>query len=308
MPEPLAYLNGRFLPASQLSVPVYDIGFVQGVTVAEQMRTFGGKIFLLERHLQRLDRSLAILGMGSQVCAAELAEVATRLAEHNHALLAPGDDLGVSLFVTPGAYAAFAPPGIAAGPTVGCHTYPAPFAAFAAKYEQGEKLAETSIAQTPNACWPAELKCRSRMHYYLADREASRRFPGARALMCDLAGRVTEASTANVLAFFKAEGLVSPRRERILPGITLQTVAELAAQNSIPFGERDLVPAELSSCDELFLCSTSPCLLPVTEWNGQAVGSGKPGPIFQTLLRAWNVLSGVDIVTQALRFSKRELS
>src|SRR6185436_5870026 len=95
-----------------------------------------------------------------------------------------GDDLGLSIFVTPGAYAAFAPPG-PRGPTVGIHTFPVAFGTFAAKYRQGERLATTHVDQVPTTCWPVDLKCRSRMHYFLADREAKLIDPSARALMLD---------------------------------------------------------------------------------------------------------------------------
>ena len=57
MPEPLAYLNDRFLPAEALTIRVTDAGFVQGVTVAEQLRTFHGELFGLVDHLARLQHS-----------------------------------------------------------------------------------------------------------------------------------------------------------------------------------------------------------------------------------------------------------
>src|SRR5438034_2991391 len=104
MNQPLAYFNGRFLPVSQVAIPLYDAGFVQGVTVAEQLRTFGGKLFRLERHLERLGRSLRIVDVDSGCAPAELAAAARELVAKNHALLAPGDDLGLSIFVTPGPY------------------------------------------------------------------------------------------------------------------------------------------------------------------------------------------------------------
>jgi branched-subunit amino acid aminotransferase/4-amino-4-deoxychorismate lyase len=68
--EPQAFLNGRFVPASEAMLPVYDAGFVLGTTVAEQMRTFGGRLFRLDAHLARLSHSLEIvgvdLGLGSE--------------------------------------------------------------------------------------------------------------------------------------------------------------------------------------------------------------------------------------------------
>jgi branched-subunit amino acid aminotransferase/4-amino-4-deoxychorismate lyase len=109
MTEPLAYFNGRLLPASELAIPVWDVGFVQGVTLAEQLRTFAGRLFRLEQHMERMANSLRIIGISLDISLETLGRQATELARHNHSLLADGDDLGLSLFITPGSYAAFAP-------------------------------------------------------------------------------------------------------------------------------------------------------------------------------------------------------
>src|SRR4051794_16591 len=123
MVEPQAYLNGRFLPASQAAVSVWDGGFVQGTTVAEQLRTFDGELFQLEAHIERLARSLELVGVDPGTSLQRLAEIAQELAAANHALLAQGDDLGLTMFVTPGPYDI---PGSSA-PTVCLHTLPLRF-------------------------------------------------------------------------------------------------------------------------------------------------------------------------------------
>lgn len=300
----LAYHNNRFLPANELGVSVYDAGFVQGVTVAEQLRTFGGKLFRLDEHLQRLAKSLAIIGVESGHSPRQLAEIAEQIAKHNHGLLDPDDDLGVTILVTPGMAGGFAPPG-AGGPTVIVHAQPVNFGSFAAKYAAGETLVVSSVQQVPGECWPSELKCRSRMHYFLADREARKKQPGARALLLDQEGNVCEASTANVLAYFQSEGLVSPKSEKILPGITLSVLQELARGLNIPWVERDIMPQELHAAGEMFLCSTSPCVLPVVALDGRALGTGQPGPVFHDLLAAFGRRVGLDIAAQAERFARR---
>src|SRR4051812_9784775 len=91
-PEPLAYFNGQRLPRSQIGINVFDSGFVQGVTVAEQLRTFGGRLFRLDTHLARLARSLEIVGIDPGVSLAELGRIATELTEENGRLLNAGDD------------------------------------------------------------------------------------------------------------------------------------------------------------------------------------------------------------------------
>src|SRR2546421_5590748 len=100
--QPLAYLNGRWLPLSHAAVGIFDVGFLQGVTVAEQLRTFGGRLFRLDLHLARLARSLELIGVDPGLPLAEIGKIATALVEQNHVLLDPGDDLGATIFVTPG--------------------------------------------------------------------------------------------------------------------------------------------------------------------------------------------------------------
>ena len=305
MSEPLAYLNGQLIPAQAAVIPVTDAGFVQGVTVAEQLRTFGGKLFRLDRHLQRLAHSLEIVGIDPGMPLAELGRVAEDLAARNHALFDPADDLGQSIFVTPGPYATFDTVAPRAGPTVGIHTYPLPFHLWHDKYEAGQSLVVTDVVQVPAACWPAELKCRSRMHYYLADKQARQIEPGARALLLDASGQVVEASTANVLIYVAREGLVSPPREAILPGVSVAVLEELAGALKLPFVRRRLEPADIAAAGEVMLCSTSPCVWPVTRFNGRPISDGRCGPVVKELLKRWSQLVGVDIAAQAARFARR---
>lgn len=300
----LAYRNGRFVAAEELQIPYWDAGFIQGVTVAEQLRTFHGKLFRLADHLQRLRHSLEVVGveLGEQLD--RLASAAEELAAHNHRLLAPGDDLVLALFVTPGAYSTFVPPHEAA-PLVGMHTHPLPFHLWSGKYQQGQRLRVTDVEQVPASCWPAELKCRSRMHYYLADRQAHQAEPGARALLLDRHGRVMEASTANVVVYRAQDGFVSPPAEHILPGVSMRVLMELAHELEIPFVHRDLSVEDVAQADEVVLCSTSMCLLPVVTLNGRPIGSGQPGLAFRRALDAWSRLVGLDIEEQSRRFQHR---
>ena len=303
MNEPLAYLNGRYLPASQAVLPVTDGGFVQGVTVAEQLRTFGGKLFRLEQHLARLARSLAIVGIELEMPVEKLGEIARELAAKNHVQLQPDDDLGLSIFVTPGPYSTFSGNSLVSGPTIGMHTYQLPFHLWHEKYERGESLVVTNVRQVPSACWPTELKCRSRMHYYLADKQARQIEPGARALMLEERDFVTEASTANILVYYQNVGLVSPPKEMILPGVSAAVVEELAGSLRIPFSFRPLTVDDVAAADEALLCSTSPCVWPVTRITGRPIADGKQGGMARKLLTAWSELVGVDIAAQASRFA-----
>jgi branched-subunit amino acid aminotransferase/4-amino-4-deoxychorismate lyase len=302
--HPIAFLNGRWLPADELAIPIFDAGFVLGATVTEQLRTFRGQIFRLQDHLHRLFRSLEITGIDPGHSSRELADIATQIAAHNHALLDAEDDLGLGMFVTPGAYAPLAA-GQHTGSTVCVYSYPLAFGMWAEKYQQGDAVVVSDIMQVPPTTWPPELKCRSRMHYFLADRRARAVDSMARAILLDERGCVSETSTANVVMYVHAEGLASPPRERILPGISLMTLQDLAQQRGIPFVHRDIHRRELAGADELLLTSTSVCVLPVVRCDGQPVGSGTPGDVYHKLLAAWNELVGLNIPQQAARFAKR---
>lgn len=305
MREPVAFLNGRWIPASAAAVPVGDAGFVLGAAIAEQLRTFAGKLFRLDDHLARLAHSLEIVGLDPGMTPDQFAQVAQEIVARNRPLLAPGDDLGLSVFVTPGDYPAYALPGPTRS-TACLHTYPLPFRLWAKKYREGQALVTTDIEQVPPHCWPAGLKCRSRMHYYLADKQAAALDPQARALLLDAHGFVTEASTANLLIYNAAEGLASPPSTKILRGISLSVVTELARRLGIQTCHRDLTTDDVASADEVLLTSTPLCLLPVTRLNGRPIGSGKPGPVFRRLLGDWGDMAGVDIAGQAERFSRRK--
>lgn len=305
MDEPVAFLDGKWIPASGARLPVEDAGFVLGATVTEQLRTFAGEPFRLDEHLARLERSLQTVQITPSMSISEIAQTARSLVGRNHPLIEPGSDLGLSIFVTPGVYPSYLPPG-SIGPaaaTVCLHTYPLQFRLWAEKYSTGQSLVTTDVEQVSPRCWPPGLKCRSRMHYYLADRRAAAIQPGARAVLLDGQGFVTEASTANLLIFNASEGLVGPPTEKILSGVSLAVLVELARRLGIPTSQRDITPQGVGAADEVLLSSTPMCLLPVTRFNGRPIGDGSPGEVFGCLLAAWSELVGIDIAAQAERFA-----
>lgn len=302
MAERLAYLDGKFIPDAQLTIPVDDGGFMQGVTVAEQMRTFAGRLFRVEEHIRRLARSLDIVGFKPSVPLARLQEDAQTLVDRNREELDAADDWNLQLFVTPGKHK---PYGGSPEPMVAMLTRPLPFATLASLYRDGQPLAISTVRQVPPDCWPPELKCRSRMHYYLADREVRSRDPQSRALLLDQDGYLSEATTANVVLYRRNSGFLSPKREKILPGISVAVLRDLAEQVGVAFQEIDIAPESIYEADEVFLCSTSPCLVPCTSCDGRPIGTGKPGPAFEQFLSLWSEAVGVDIRAQATRFAER---
>lgn len=307
MSEPLVYLNGKMVPASQAHVAIYDAGIVLGATVTEMTRTFRKQLFRLDDHIDRLFRSLKYTRMEIGLSKEQVCEISRELVAHNGKLADPADELGLIHFVTAGefpVYAGSAGKGARTTPTVCAHTFPMPFEFWAAKLESGAHLVTPSIRHVPPQCYDPKMKYRSRMHYYLADKEAQLVDPDASALLLDLDGNVTETGGANFLMVERGI-IVSPTTFNTLPGISRATVIELAAKLGIPIVEKDIQVHSVMNADEAFLATTPYCLLPVTKLNGVAIGDGRPGPMYRRLMAAWSELVGIDIERQIIDGAKR---
>jgi branched-subunit amino acid aminotransferase/4-amino-4-deoxychorismate lyase len=280
---------------------------VLGATVAEQTRTFRHQPWRLDQHLERLFRSLNYSGITIPQRLDELHSISLKLIANNSPLIHAEDDLGLIQFVTAGEYAGYArglDRTVRSSPTMCVHTFVLPFELWAAKLPQGVHLITPSVRQVPNECVSSQIKCRSRMHYFLAEQQARQVDPEASALLLDLDGHITETNAANFL-MVECGQILSPPAAKVLPGISRAFVIELAGRLGIGYSERDLVVDDVLKADEAFLTSTPWCLFPVTRLNGRQIGDGKPGPVFRLLQQAWNAEVGIDIEAQIVAGATR---
>ena len=298
----IAFRNGRFVDAEQLVIPPYDAGFLLGVTISEQIRTFNGQPFWLKSHLQRLYNGLALANIDPPVGRATVHDAVMTVTANNYPIHASSEhaDIGITVFVTPGAYASY---GVTSeGPLLAVHSYPLQFQLWAGNYV-GQRAIISSHREVPVDCWPPELKCRSRMHYFLAGKEAREKDSRAIPILCDHEGYVTETPIASVVAYSKNNGFSAPKVGKVLPGISLDYVRQLAARMNVPFHHVDLSPQDLFAADEVILTSTPFCAVPLIAIDNRDVGNGSPGAMYKKLIEAWNADVGLDITQQALRFA-----
>ncbi len=296
MPENLAYFCGRWIPATEVAIPTGDLGFTMGVTVTERLRTFAGQVFCKREHLARMRRSLEIVGLPADNLTDEIDATIDEFLTRHRDQIATGDDWAIVAFATPGS---------GEHPTVCVHGFPLAFGQWADEFANGVVAYISEHRQVPPDCWPAELKCRSRMHYYLADCEARRRRPRACALLLDQEGFLGEGSTTNLVMYNAQTGLATPKPTKVLPGVSMAVIAELAAKFNVPFVQRDISVDEFAAADEAWLTSTSICMLPVVELDERPIATGSPGEMYRKFLSAWSDRVGVDIARQALRFTDR---
>lgn len=302
MSEPLVYLNGSFLPAAQAKLNIYDLGIVLGATLTEMTRSFCHRPYRAQEHVQRLYRSLKFAGIQPPISAQELLEHTLNLVQANTALLRPHEDLGIVHFVTPGENALYAGSAGAAGalsPTVCIHSFPLRFELWRHLFTEGAHVVTPSIRHIPPQCLEPKMKNRSRLHWWLADRQSQQVDPRAISLLLDLEGNVTECAGSNFV-IVRGNRITSPSRRNILWGESLETVRLLAAEIGMEFEERDFQPYDVVNADEAWLTTTPYCLAPCTRINGVAIGDGRPGPRHAAMLKAWSALVGMDIEAQIL--------
>lgn len=288
--EPVAWLNGRFCSAATASLPLTDLG-LHGVAVTEMARTYDQDPFRLLDHLRRLQNSADAVGI--QLDAAALEDVVRQMLAHNFAFTS--SELGVILFATAGGNPTYLgrEPG---EPTVGAHTFELPLKRWARSIQDGVHLVVPEVRQMPDECVPTFAKTRSRMHWHLASRAASKL--GGQAILVTADGFLTETAAANFFAVY-GESVVTPAAD-VLPGISRDVVRDLCPVLGLRYEERNIRPEDIATADEAFLSSTPYGLMPVTRFEHKDINGALPGPVFFELCNAWSELVGIDIIDQII--------
>ena len=117
MPEPLAYLNGRFVRSAECVLPMYDAGIVLGAAVTDLLRTYRGQPYAADRHIQRFFESAKYAYLPLPVSRAELRDIVDRLIRHNLAIWS-GRELALILYATAGELSIYAGSAVACAPGI----------------------------------------------------------------------------------------------------------------------------------------------------------------------------------------------
>jgi branched-chain amino acid aminotransferase len=284
-------IDGRPMAPDAAKISVFDRGFLYGDSVFETLRTYGGRLFALDRHLARLSRSAERVFIELPVSVEQIGR------EVQSAVVGAGNaESYVRVTLTRGV-------GDALGLDPGLSRHPlrvvivTPLNAPAATvYEQGVAVVTFHGARVTDDSSASGAKVGNYLTAVLASR-AMRAAGAAEALLVDRRGCVVEGATSNVFAVLADGTLVTPpESDGILLGITRETVLEVAAELGIRARLASLALDELKQASEVFVCSSIRELLPVVSIDGHAVGSRKPGPVTLRLLGAFREKCSKSVV------------
>jgi D-alanine transaminase len=275
------YLNGTFEPLEEARISIMDRGFLFGDGVYEVIPAYGGRLFRLEPHLDRLQGSLDGIRLGNPLSRAAWRAVLEELLRRNRDPDDPRDDQSLYLQVTRGVAPkrdhAFPVP---EQPTVLAMSNPiAPPSPELARHGM-------SAIRLPDSRWQhCHLKTITLLANVLSRQQALDAGAGEAILVRD--GLANEGAASNL--FVVSDGVLRtpPKSAKLLPGITRDLVLELAREHGIPCHEEDIPATDLESADEIWLTSSTREILPVTELDGNAVGDGRPGALWQRMTRLY---------------------
>jgi branched-chain amino acid aminotransferase len=271
----LVNIDGKICQPDEAVVPVLDRGFLYGDSVYEVVRTYEGKPFALKEHLDRFERSAARLDI-------KLPERAWLEEQVHQTIEAAGNQESYCrIIVTRGGGPITLDPTKATGSlTVILAKEYEHFPDW--MYEKGIKVHIPVIRRTPPSAVDPAIKSGNYLNSILALGEA-RRAGFDDALMLDVLGRVTEATSANVFMYHQRKLYTPSLQIGILEGVTRRLVIDLAAKHGFEVEECDIFPEQLWTAHEVMLTSTLKEVMPVVQVGDAKVSVGKPGAVAKKL-------------------------
>lgn len=297
----IAYYTGRMIPAHEVLLSFRDRGFLYGDAVFDTTRTFVHRLFKLPDHIERLYRSLRYVRIDPRISPAEMCAITEEVFERNRHLLGPEDDCWVSQRISRGLLHPDGEQATEDGPTVIGECTPLPFRQRARLYTDGIRVNVPSTRRTPPEAPASRAETTNYLDMIIADQETTSLDPDAWAVLLEICGNLADDRESNIF-LVKGGRLATPRAHHVLPGISRQTVLELATSLGIPCDETDLDLYDAYNADEAFLTSTSLCICPVRSINGIRIGSEQVfGTITHRLIEADVRLVDCDFVAQYRR-------
>ncbi|MCL4193706.1 MAG: branched-chain-amino-acid transaminase, partial [Thermoguttaceae bacterium] len=271
------FVNDRLYDKEDAKVSVYDHGLLYGDGVFEGIRSYGGKVFRLEEHLDRLWYSAKAIWLEIPMTKEAMAKaIADTLAANGI------EDGYIRVVVTRGAGTLGLDPNRCSNPQVIIITdyislYSQEY------YDNGLEIVTVSTQRNHPAALSPRIKSLNYLNNILAKIEGLQ--AGCiEALMLNHKGEIAECTGDNIFLVRKGVLLTPPNEAGILEGVTRDAVIGLARQEGIEVREVPLTKHDVYIADECFLTGTAAEVVPVTKVDSRRIGEGKPGPITRKLI------------------------
>ena len=273
---PFVYLNGDLVPIEQAQVPVLDRGFLFGDAIYEVIPAYGGKLFRMQSHIQRLMEGLHKINISSGHSAADWQDVFERTAQANG-----WGDQYIYLQVTRGVS------------RFRDHAFPdnieplvfAMSQRLAPRSEHVQKNGIQAVLLADTRWARCDIKSTSLLANVLLRQNAIDQNCSEAILHRD--GWITEGAASTIMIVLNDTLIVPANNHQVLPGTTRRLVVELADAIGMPTETRKFTVDELRTASEVLLSAATKEILPVCFIDQQAVGSGKPGPNWKRLDEAY---------------------
>ncbi|MDH5782180.1 MAG: branched-chain-amino-acid transaminase [Candidatus Bathyarchaeota archaeon] len=276
--ELLVYIDGNFYPKSEAKVSVYDHGLLYGDGIFEGIRAYGGIVFKLDEHIDRLYRSAHAMLLEITMKKDEIKKAVLDTLKTNNLRNAY-----IRLVVTRGVGDLGLDPRKCSKPTVIIITVPLIQLHSEDRKKNGITAMVSWVKRDPVDATTHEIKSLNYLNSILAKIEAN--IAGVDEAIClDKRGFVSEGVAENIFMVKNGEIITPPTSTGALPGITRDVVIKLAKKLGYPMVERNITPNELFNADEVFFTGTAAEIIAVREINKRVIGNGKPGPITQQLM------------------------
>jgi branched-chain amino acid aminotransferase len=268
------WINGKFVDPDKAKVSVFDRGFMYGDGVFETMRSYAGRIFKLDRHLDRLFRSLNTLKINHKYSKKYLQEAIYKTLKANKLSSAY-----IKLAVTRGegrfgiSYKDKFRPNVVIT-AKDFEGYP-PW-----MFDIGLSANITGVQNEESIT--SHIKTLNYLPYILARFDA-KNMGFDEAILTNTKGYITEGATSNIF-IVKNNRLITPSENSgILPGITRGVIIEIAKKLKMSVKEKLVTRRELFNADEIFLINSLAEVLPVTKVDSKRIGAGTVGDITKLL-------------------------
>ena len=274
------YIDGKYYDRAEARISVFDHGLLYGDGVFEGLRIYGGRVFKLKEHIERLYMSAKAIFLDIPMTADEMGTAVSEAVKVNEK-----ENGYIRLIVTRGEGQLGIDPSSCARPSViiivgDIQMYPDEY------YEKGVAIITSSSRRMPSDCLDPRIKSLNYLNNIMAKLEA-RQAGCLEAVMLNSEGFVAECTGDNIFIVKNNELLTPATYNGALDGITMQTVLELAESIGIKTHQTTMTRYDLYNADECFMTGTGAEIIPVTRIDGRMIGEGKPGNVMRRLVKGF---------------------